>query len=228
METALGCHEDYLIFIDDKSALHSDVLEPWRQLVDAAKGEGFELTLASSYRSFDRQRLIWNAKLSGERPVFDDDGCQLDLSCMSSLERVQRLMRWSALPGASRHHWGTDMDVYDKAAVPETYQLQLVADEYTGTGPFAPMIEWLHHFLKSDAAPVFFFPYELDHGGIAIEPWHLSYKPVAERFQLLWSLSALSSLVERSDIAEKETVLDNLESLYRRFILPSLNPEYSV
>jgi LAS superfamily LD-carboxypeptidase LdcB len=228
MEIALGCHEDHLVVVDGKTALHSEVVEPWKQLVEAARIAGFELALASGYRSFDRQRLIWNAKLSGQRPVLDDQGCQLDLSCLSSLESIQRVMRWSALPGASRHHWGTDMDIYDKGAVSEDYQLQLVPSEYSGDGPFVPMTEWLHCYLKDDSAPAFFFPYQQDHGGIAPEPWHLSYRPVAERFQYLWSLSSLACLIEQSDLAEKEAVLGHLEPLYTRFILRSLNPEYSV
>jgi len=228
MATALGCDTGHLVIVDGNTALHSEVVDPWQHLVEAAKAEGFDLALASGYRSFDRQRLIWNAKLSGLRPVLDDDGCQLDLSCLSPLERIQRVMRWSALPGASRHHWGTDMDVYDKAAVSDDYQLQLTPAEYSGDGPFVPMIEWLTIYLKDDSAPAFFFPYQQDHGGVAPEPWHMSYRPVAERFQHLWSLSSLSCLIEQSDLAEKELVLGHLESLYTRFILRSLNPEYSV
>ena len=39
-------------------------------------------------------------------------------------------MRWSAIPGSSRHHWGTDLDVYDAAAVTPDYQVQLTPQEW--------------------------------------------------------------------------------------------------
>ena len=37
----------------------------------AAAEEGFDLCICSAYRSFDRQRVIWNDKLSGLRSVLD-------------------------------------------------------------------------------------------------------------------------------------------------------------
>jgi len=226
METALGCDDTHLETVSDKVALHAEVIQPWSKLVNVAKENGFELALASGYRGFERQRIIWNTKLSGARPVMDDHGCPISLDSLSPLERIHKVMRWSALPGTSRHHWGTDMDIYDRAAVSDTYQLQLVPDEYLGDGPFAPMMQWLSAYLEQEAAPAFFFPYQQDRQGLAPEPWHLSYRPVAERFQHLWSLSALSSLITNSDIAEKECIIENLDSLYQRYILPSLRPEY--
>ena len=30
---------------------------------------------------------------------------------------IETILLWSALPGGSRHHWGTDVDVFDAAAV---------------------------------------------------------------------------------------------------------------
>lgn len=225
METALGCDDSHLSFVNDKVALHAEVIQPWTELVGAAKKSGFELALASGHRGFERQRLIWNAKLSGSRPVLDDDGNTIALDSLSPIERIHKVMRWSALPGTSRHHWGTDMDIYDRAAVADTYQLQLVPAEYIDDGPFSPMIQWLHDYLEQAAAPAFFFPYQQDRNGIAPEPWHLSYRPVAERFQHLWSLSALSSLIVNSDIREKECIIDNLDSLYERYVLPSLMPD---
>ena len=36
------------------------------------------------------------------------------------------ILEWSALPGASRHHWGSEFDVFDLAALPEGYRVQLL------------------------------------------------------------------------------------------------------
>lgn len=42
------------------------------QLQQVAKQAGFNLQPVSSFRDFERQRLIWNTKFYGERKVHDD------------------------------------------------------------------------------------------------------------------------------------------------------------
>ena len=110
-------------------ALHVDVVAPFLALRAAAEQAGFDLLPASSFRDFSRQRVLWNAKYRGERPALDREGRLIDMSALAPAERIEAILCWSALPGASRHHWGTDLDVYDRAAVAEGYELQLVPAE---------------------------------------------------------------------------------------------------
>ena len=98
-------------------AVHRAIVAPLTALQADAAQAGFDLRLVSGYRSFDRQLAIWNAKAMGKRAVLDSAGRVLDISALSEVELVNAIMRWSALPGASRHHWGSDIDVYDAAAV---------------------------------------------------------------------------------------------------------------
>ncbi|MBX2808498.1 MAG: M15 family metallopeptidase [Cellvibrionaceae bacterium] len=214
---ALGCSDQHLCAVAPKVLLHKDILQPWQALCLAARDAGFTLRIASGYRSFERQLHIWDQKLSGRRPVYDCQNRPLSLDEMPSLARVKALMRWSALPGASRHHWGTDIDIYDASAVSADYRLQLLPDEYRGTGPFAPMMAWLEAYI-STAATGFFFPYRRDNGGVAPEPWHVSYRPLAAQFQRVWSLDLLRQQLNVSHFAEKQTVLSHLDELYRVFI----------
>ena len=46
------------------------------------------------------------------------------------------ILVWSALPGASRHHWGTDLDVFDRAVQPPGEPLELLARHYEPGGRF--------------------------------------------------------------------------------------------
>ena len=74
-------------------------------------------------RDFDRQLLLpWNRKWRGERPLHDREGRLLDPARLDDAGRVQAILCWSAIPG-SRHHWGTDVDVIDAAAMPPGYQV---------------------------------------------------------------------------------------------------------
>ena len=69
-ETALVNYDGYL--------LHADVVSDWAALQRDAAQAGFDLAIASAYRSFSRQLLIWNEKATGVRPVFDDEHQVLD------------------------------------------------------------------------------------------------------------------------------------------------------
>ncbi|MCV6604081.1 MAG: M15 family metallopeptidase [Porticoccaceae bacterium] len=208
-----GQAEDHLS-VENGVQLHPQAAQAFAQLQLRAAGQGMDLQIASGFRSFERQLAIWNAKASGQRPVLDDDGQPLDMAALSPLQQAQAIMRWSALPGASRHHWGTDMDVWDRAAVAPGYQLQLVPEEYSGDGPFARLSLWLEQQQDSD----FFRPYAVDRGGIAPEPWHLSYRPVADQFAAQLRPQALAAVLAESDMALKQTVLDNMDELFDRFI----------
>jgi len=220
---SLGLVDDHISWFDHVG-LHNKVVEPWKHLVASAKKDGFDLAIASGFRGFERQQYIWDAKICGKRPVLDDQSREIDISRLLPLEKVKRVMRWSALPGASRHHWGTDIDIYDRAAVPKDYKVQLIAEEYTGDGPFAAMSAWLVDYLQQEQAPSFIFPYQDDKNGVMPELWHLSYQPVAETYQKTWTLGVFQNHLRESGVLEKEAVLSSIDELYEQFIKDSINP----
>jgi LAS superfamily LD-carboxypeptidase LdcB len=98
---------------------------------------------SSSFRDFGRQRAIWNAKFRGERPALDRAGRPMDILTLGPGARVETILLWSALPGASRHHWGSDVDVADGKAMASGYAPKLEVDEYRRGGPFAALSAWL-------------------------------------------------------------------------------------
>lgn len=197
--------------------LHRLVIPVVDELREKAQNQGMDLAIASGFRSFERQVQIWNAKAEGRRTVLDSQGQAMCFDGLSDKNKVMAILRWSALPGASRHHWGTDMDVWDKNAVPADYQLQLVTEEYGRAGPFYPLSQWL---ASADVESLGFYrPYLIDRGGIAPEPWHLSYRPLAEQFQQQLSLAILQRIISESAIALKQAVLDNLDEIFQRYVL---------
>lgn len=214
-----GLTQDHLIEVPALDCqLHVAVVEPLLKLAERAGEAGFCLRVASSYRSFERQLLIWNAKASGLRPVLDDAGQAIDIDSLSERDLVFAILRWSALPGASRHHWGTDLDVYDSVPLTPAYTLQLTLEETQGAGPFAPFHQWLSEILARDEAFGFYRPYALDWGGVAPEPWHLSYAPLAKNFSLGLTEALLRDQINASDIRLKQTILEHLSEIYQRFV----------
>src|ERR1700683_1405996 len=101
--------------------LHIGAVESALAMRAAARAAGIELAIVSSFRDFDRQLAIWNAKYSGERQLLDRAGRALQHAELNAQALVDAILIWSALPGASRHHWGTDVDVIDRAALSEEY-----------------------------------------------------------------------------------------------------------
>jgi LAS superfamily LD-carboxypeptidase LdcB len=211
---------DPQLLVDEPSlncSLQAEVMTELLRLHAAAARAGFALRVASSYRSFERQLLIWNNKAAGVRPVLDDRGLPLDISRLGERDLVYAILRWSALPGASRHHWGTDLDVYDASRMPANYQVQLTQAETQGDGPFAEFHRWLTEELTAQHF-LFYRPYVEDRGGIAPEPWHLSYAPLASLYSRALTVDILRQQLEQTDILLRSVILDNLDDIYRRFV----------
>lgn len=198
--------------------LHHEALQHWQALVTRAAVAGFRLAIASAWRSFDRQLLIWNGKASGQRAVLDAEGKRLDITRLSQDQLLFAILRWSAIPGCSRHHWGTDLDVFDAAAVPLDYCVQLTADECTGCGPFAGLHAWLDDVLQQSGA-AFFRPYARDAGGIAPERWHLSCGAVAGRYEAMLDEGRLIDWIMGQDIALKDRIRVHWQDIFHRYVL---------
>lgn len=208
-------------FIDHASLerpVHRDLVAPWRRLAADARAAGFELAIASGYRDYSRQLGIWNAKAGGERPVLDEHGIPLQLAELDEWQRVQAILRWSALPGASRHHWGTDVDIYDSAAVPDHYAVQLTPAEVADDGPFGPLHRWLDERIAAGASYGFFRPYDTDRGGVAPERWHLSYAPTAMRYQKQLTVERLFGALDTPALALRKTVAAHWPTIFARYV----------
>lgn len=198
--------------------LQSACWEAFYQLQAAAAEAGFDLQVASGFRSFDRQLMIWNDKASGVRAVTDDSGMTLTRAAFSELDWMHAILRFSALPGSSRHHWGTDLDVFDAAAVPADYRLQLSPAEVADEGPFGPLHCWLDQRLQRGDCCGFSRPYAVDRGGVARERWHLSYLPLAQACEAQLSESLLRDVLRGVELALGDLVAEHLSAIYKRYI----------
>jgi len=217
-----GRARTHIIEIDEpRCALHFEAVGSFLAMRDAARRDGIDLRAVSSHRDFDRQLLIWNRKWRGERPLYARDGTRLDRSALAEAQLVDAILAWSAIPGGSRHHWGSDVDVIDAAAMPEGYQVQLLPAEYAADGVFARLAAWLDTHMTCFG---FFRPYASDRGGAGIEPWHLSYAPVANEALESLSLSVLRAAIVQGEMLGKDAVLDRLPEIYTRFILATDPP----
>lgn len=184
-------------------------------LCQAARDAGFDPFAVSSFRSFERQLAIWNDKFRGRRPVLDAAGHPIDILSLDEEARVRAILLWSALPGASRHHWGTDVDLIDRNAVPPGYQVRLTGDEFDRGGPFEAFHDWLVRHAPEFG---FFKPYRGVLSGVAPEPWHWSHAGIAEPARRQLTPDLLLQALRDAPILGRRALVQGVEELHARYV----------
>lgn len=145
--------------------LRKEVLDAFISMKNAAKADGVDLKILSAARNFNHQKRIWEAKWNGQRLV---DGKNLKTAIPNEADRAKEILKYSSMPGTSRHHWGTDIDINS------------LSPSYFGSGRGKKEYDWLrdnaHEFgfcqtyTEKDA--------ERPHG-YEEEKWHWTYTPIA-------------------------------------------------
>ncbi len=198
-----------------RCTLHPEALGALQAMSTAALGAGIELLPVSSFRDFARQLKIWNDKFSGQRPLLDRDSKPLETSLLSEAERVAAILVWSALPGASRHHWGSDCDLIDRAALPPQTPVELLSADFAAGGRYAALNDWLGMHAADYG---FYRPYDRDRGGVQPEPWHLSFAPVAHGALASMRPELLRAALAEAPLAGRESVFAQLPELFERHV----------
>jgi D-alanyl-D-alanine carboxypeptidase len=146
--------------------LRKETYEAFQNMAKAAKRDGVNLVIISATRNFDSQKKIWENKWNGRTKVEGKD-----LTSISDLKKRARLiLLYSSMPGTSRHHWGTDID------------LNSLNNNYFLTGDGLKIYQWL---LAHASEYGFCQPYTSKANGrkgYEEEKWHWSYLPLSKIF----------------------------------------------
>lgn len=219
IDILLGKTTEHLVPLEGtKYFIHHMMLRDFLRLQKDATEDGFDLQIISAFRDYERQLKIWNAKASGQRQLIDDLERPLDFASLSPSQIVFSILRWSALPGCSRHHWGTDIDVYD-GKTQRAEDVKLVPSETINDGPASRLHDWLDQKISTNSSHGFFRPYSTDRGGVSPERWHLSYHSLSRRFLEAYSFSIFKKNILESEMILKDVVLEHAEEIYQRFMI---------
>jgi len=201
---------------DLRAAVHADALTAFLDMKADAARAGIDLAITSAFRDFAAQQRLWDMKYRGERPICDADGNARDFTSLSGEALVDAIMCWSAVPGGSRHHWGSELDLIDRAAMPEGYRVQLVPAECAPGALFHPLHCWLDTHLAHYG---YFRPYGTFRGGVRPEPWHVSFEAVSLPALGALTREILADAIEASDMLGKRLVLSRLADIYQRYVV---------
>jgi zinc D-Ala-D-Ala carboxypeptidase len=142
--------------------LRREAYEAFVRMFDAAQKDGVTLSIISSTRTFAQQKNIWEGKWERYATQHPD-----------ATDRALKILEYSSMPGSSRHHWGTDIDLND-----------LNNRAFEGTGKHRKVYDWL---VAHAAEYGFGQPYtpkgEARPRGYNEEKWHWSYLPLAQPFR---------------------------------------------
>ncbi len=175
----MGVDSSHIFLYEDNIKCQSESFKALKALREDALKRGFSLDIASSYRDFFAQDFIFSEKFLQKRAVLDKDEKEIDISTFSTYDKVKAICLFSAIPAFSRHHFGSDFDVYSKTMLPKGQRLMLTAYEYAKGAYF----EDLNAYLEDNLAKFDFYrPFD-GRTNIGFEPWHISYKPLAYKMQ---------------------------------------------
>ena len=165
--------------------LRKEAHDAFLAMKKAAQKDGIDLKIVSSFRSFSHQQRIFERKYEN----YTEEG-------MEPLDAIDKIIEYSTIPGTSRHHWGTDIDLIDGSK--QVKGDVLVPEKFENDGPFSEFKNWMDANSKT-------FDYYLVYTddprrkGFKYEPWHYSYAPISIPMLTAFRGKNILQLLEREE-----------------------------
>jgi len=191
--------------------MHPDAYIRFLEMKSGAEKANISIEMVSAYRSFERQRQIFETKYQ----KYNQEG-------LAPLEVIQKIIEYSTIPGTSRHHWGTDIDIIDaNAPRPESV---LEPRHFHGSGPYCKLKEWLNENANNyDFYEV--YTNDPNRKGFKYEPWHFSFEPVSKEMLLSFKELDIKEILMEENILGNEHFTDTFISHYLEDHILDINPK---
>ncbi len=204
-EYIVGANNPVSSNYQSKMYLRNETLYAYLTMRQAALADGVNLKIASGTRNFRYQRELWDKKWSGSTIL---DGQNILLMVPLEPNRFNKILEYLAVPGTSRHHWGTDIDLNGaNPAYFETEEGKIVYDWLVVNAPRYGFCQ-TYNEVEKRAQPSY-----------QEEKWHWSFLPLSRIFT-----SEYKRLIKPEDIsgfAGDKFVNQNLIKNY----VSSINPD---
>ncbi|WP_276389820.1 M15 family metallopeptidase [Eudoraea chungangensis] len=191
--------------------LKEEAYDAFLNMRDVALDSGIDIKIVSSYRSFERQAQIFERKYLS----------YTEESNMIPLDAIDKIVEYSTIPGTSRHHWGTDMDIIDGTVEPQGDVL--VTEKFEGKGPYSPLKEWMD---KNSESFGFYLVYTDDpkRRGFKYEPWHYSYAPLSKPMLTAFRSKNIMKQLEKEEFIGSDQFTSGFLKSYIEDNVLDINP----
>lgn|SRR5690554_4187206 len=191
--------------------IRKDAFDAFTKMQNAALKDNISIEVVSSYRNFDHQNRIWERKYK--------ENTQQGLS---PEEAIQKIIEYSTIPGTSRHHWGTDMDLIDGNVVrPKSV---LSPGHFEDNGNFVKFKKWMDEHCR-DFGFYLVYTNKPERKGFKYEPWHYSYKPLSCNYLQAYKKLNLKDILNKESLMGHEYFTDSFLEHYHSENILDINPE---
>lgn len=176
-----------------------EVMQSYWKLKEKAAQDGWHLILVSGYRSFQHQLRIWNHYDT----LYKKTDKQLD-----EKKKVRAIMSLVSVPGLSRHHWGTDLDISEMSLRGQLMNVHPDTPEKV-----VEFYNWMEH-----NAPQFGFckVYLGKRGAVRDEPWHWSYFPFSRVYQGQFMAITDFRRIMNDHVADVQFLMRNFPMIFKQ------------
>ncbi|TRZ41417.1 M15 family metallopeptidase [Robertkochia solimangrovi] len=201
---------DPALYGGESIGLRKEAYESFLKMKEAAAKEGIDINVVSGYRNYARQKGIWERKYK----AYTTEGLKPE-------EAIDKIIEWSTIPGTSRHHWGTDIDIID-GSEPATGDV-LVPEKFHGEGPYRKLRVWLEAH-AADYGFYIVYTNKPDRKGFKYEPWHYSYAPISREMLKQYRKLDVKKVLTEEKLMGYQFLTDAFIQRYEKENILDINP----
>lgn len=142
--------------------IRTEVWDAFLEMHAAAAADGIDLNILSATRNFEQQKTIWERKFGGKVSKMSMIPTRED-----EIKFAKEVLMFSSMPGTSRHHWGSDIDI--NSLEPTYFETTQGKKEYAWLVANAPKFGFCQPYTNKANGRT----------GYEEEKWHWSYLPIS-------------------------------------------------
>ncbi|OUS03421.1 D-alanyl-D-alanine carboxypeptidase [Flavobacteriales bacterium 33_180_T64] len=191
--------------------LRKEAYNAFLKLSAEAIKSDIRIQVVSSYRSYNHQNSIW------ERKYKQNIGKGLPPK-----ENIKKIIEYSTIPGTSRHHWGTDIDIIDASV--EKPSNVLNPNHFENNGCFSKLKKWMD-IHANDFGFYLVYTQKEHRKGFKYEPWHYSYKPLSKHYLQTYQTLNLKDIIISEQLMGCSNFSEEFITNYLNENVLDINPE---
>lgn len=195
----------------DGYLLRKEAYEAFIRLKAEALKSDVHIQVVSSYRDYDHQNRIWVRKYNANI----NRG-------LTPQESIKKIIEYSTIPGTSRHHWATDIDIIDANVAQPSSVLQ--PRHFEDNGCFRTLKLWMDDH-ANDFGFYLVYTNQPNRKGFKYEPWHYSYKPLSNVYLSQFKNLNIKDSIANENLLGNDHFSDDFISNYLNHNILDINPK---